>query len=324
MGLFISTRRTILEEDLGDLHGKVVVVTGGNSGIGFPTVQVLARKGAKVYMASRSEERSKEAIAQLENAGLGDGSVHWLKLDLSDPRYAKSAAQELLEKETRLDILINNAAKAIGPYALGRDGIQEHMVTNYLSHFIFTENLLPLMARTSKEEGSDVRIINLTSTAHEGVAPATYSGKESWNYNYGDTQVGRVRCYGLSKVANILHVKNLQQRLDAEEVDIICIAVDPGAVGTENVARWLEGMTYLFWIIVWIFTKVAFSPPGKGAMNSLYAAASPEVKASAKTFKGAHLLPVGKITKPSKYAADERLAKELYDTTLDVLEEINL
>ncbi|KAJ7886204.1 hypothetical protein B0H14DRAFT_3082202 [Mycena olivaceomarginata] len=98
-------RKSVSEEDLVDLHGKVAVVTGGNTGIGYATIQMLARKGAKVYMAARSEERALEAIKQLQSENINDGSVHWLKLELSDPRAAKRAAQEFLEKETRLDIL---------------------------------------------------------------------------------------------------------------------------------------------------------------------------------------------------------------------------
>lgn len=181
----------------------------------------------------------------------------------------------------------------------------------------------------------------LTSTAHEGVAPTTFIGKESWNTEYGDTTVGRLKYYGqfldflltrnvhsfpigLSKLANILHIKHLQQRLDDEKADIVCIAVDPGSVATENVGRWLDGMSYLFRGIIRFFVRVAFVSPREGAMNSAYATASPEVKASAKTFKGVHLQPVGKITEPSKQAKDMRLAKELYDTSLDLLREMNL
>jgi hypothetical protein len=168
-------------------------------------------------MASRKEEGYKDAMNRLEAAGLGDGSVHWLQLDLSDPRLASKSAREFLKREDRLDILsklptpsrimwrkteatieksitqpsrppnsfpfppILKTCRGFGPYYKTKDGIQEAMATkyvplgygailpicahpsfSYLSHFIFAEILLPLMINTSKEEGSDVRILNVS------------------------------------------------------------------------------------------------------------------------------------------------------------------
>ncbi|KAJ6575562.1 hypothetical protein DFH09DRAFT_1078527 [Mycena vulgaris] len=98
-------------DDLVDLHGKVVILNGGNTEIGYATIQILARKGAKAE-------------------GLNDGSVHSLQLDLSDPRAAHRSAKELLEKEQRLDILVNNAATVTRPFKLTPDGILNMMVIN--------------------------------------------------------------------------------------------------------------------------------------------------------------------------------------------------
>jgi len=98
------------QADLPLLHGKVIIVTGGNGGIGFATVQQLARRGAKVYMSSRNEEKCKAAIERLKKESLepGNGQVEFLKLDLVDPRGAKQSAEEFMKKEERLDVL--------GPY----------------------------------------------------------------------------------------------------------------------------------------------------------------------------------------------------------------
>lgn len=129
---------------------------------------------------------------------------------------------------------------------------------------------------------------------------------------------------GLSKVGNILHIRHLQQRLEAEGADIICMAIDPGAVATENVASWVNGMSWFLSLIIWFLTWLTFASPRDGAMNSAYAAASPEVKANARKFKGVHLLPVGRVTRASSYARDDRLAKELYETSKDIMKELNL
>lgn len=109
--------------DLNDLTGKVAIVTGAkwvslpplyqtswwtpriSTGIGYHTVKFLARKGAKVYLGARSEVKAKLAIAALEQEGLGSGVVVWLDVNLSDPRWAKKAAEEFLKREKRLDIL---------------------------------------------------------------------------------------------------------------------------------------------------------------------------------------------------------------------------
>ncbi|KIK62758.1 hypothetical protein GYMLUDRAFT_242403 [Collybiopsis luxurians FD-317 M1] len=97
------------ELELTDFYGKVAIVTGGNSEIGYVTIQFLAEQGAKVYMGSRNEEKALKAIEEIQanlcQRNKTDGSVHWLRLDLSDPRLVKRAAEELLQKEERLDII---------------------------------------------------------------------------------------------------------------------------------------------------------------------------------------------------------------------------
>ncbi|KAL0569739.1 hypothetical protein V5O48_012215, partial [Marasmius crinis-equi] len=113
-----------LQTDLVDLKGKVAIVTGGNRGIGYGTVQHLARAGAKVYLAARDEKKANDAIAQLNKEGFqpGNGEVVWLKLNLTDPREAKKAAEEFTSREKRLDILVNNASVTRHPFEKTPDG----------------------------------------------------------------------------------------------------------------------------------------------------------------------------------------------------------
>ncbi|KAF5368335.1 hypothetical protein D9758_002229 [Tetrapyrgos nigripes] len=298
-------RKAISEEDLVDLKGKVAIVTGGNTGVGYATIQMLARKGAKVYMAARNEGKATEAIKQLQAEGISD--VHWLNLDLSDPRRAQSAGKEFLEKEKRLDILVNNAAiGAVGPYKLNKDGLLDIMVTNHISHFVLTETVLPLMKTTAKETGSDVRIVNVTSIAHDRVKPESYTSKEALNKDYGESFGGYLDTYGNSKLANILHIKELQRRLNSESISITCIATHPGAIKTN------------------VLGPLFFAPWRKGAMTVGFGAAGKEVKEQSETYQGAYLAPIAAITTPSKYALDERLAKELHETTENIVKELGL
>ncbi|KXN83077.1 hypothetical protein AN958_01895 [Leucoagaricus sp. SymC.cos] len=329
--------RHISEQDLGDLHGKVAIVTGGYSGIGYCTVQFLARKGAKVYLVTRNEEGTKAAMEKLEEEGINDGSLHWLKIELDNPRSAKNAAEEFLKKEDRLDILIK-----IFPVLL--ECLQLILCNSYLGHFILTENLLPLLIKTAEQEDSDVRIINVSSRGHTMVSPASFIGKDNFNKSYGTSWLNNLFTYGLcsffgfmkslpglcltylglSKLANILHTKHLQRRLNDQKVDIICMAIHPGAVVTTTIQQYLDSRSAWSRTFFRALLHIIFVPRRQGAMNSAYTAASPEVKSKAEAFKAAYVDPVGKIVNPSASANDERLANELYNTTLEILKELKI
>ncbi|KAG6371298.1 hypothetical protein JVT61DRAFT_9768 [Boletus reticuloceps] len=136
MGLFSKSFNPLT--DFPDLSGKVIIVTGGNTGVGYGTVKHLARKGAKVYMAARSKTRAEEAIAKLKQEGLGpgNGEVVWLELDLIDPRNAKATAREFMNKEKRLDVLVHNAAILMGDYQLTPDGVESLFVVKYVEDLL--------------------------------------------------------------------------------------------------------------------------------------------------------------------------------------------
>lgn len=125
-------------------------------------------------------------------------------------------------------------------------------------------------------------------------------------------------------MANILHIKHLQRRLDAQDAQIICMAIHPGGVLTPNVQIFLNNRPPVLKQFFSIVLHMLFVPMRQGAMNSAHAAASPEVKAKAENFKGAYIDPVGKIVEASPAARDDRLGNELYDTTLEILKELKL
>ncbi|KAJ3886417.1 hypothetical protein GG344DRAFT_81729 [Lentinula edodes] len=330
--MFFS-RKVITEDDLVDLHGKVALVTGGNTGIGYATIKFLARKGAKVFMASRNEEKAQKAIEEIEaelrnSDGEGEsskGSIYWLKLDLSDPRSVKEIGTDFLAKEERLDILVNNASHAAyGPFKLNKDGLLDIMVVNHISHFVLTETLLPLLKRTAALKDSDVRIVNVSSAAHAGVKPESFIGKESLNKQYGESVTGYINTYGNSKLANLLHIKNLQNRLSAENAGITCLALHPGTVMTEGSGDLLNSIPFIGWLLKTCIGPLVFVSWKQGAMTSAFAAAGKEVAAERKRYEGVYLVPMAKIAEPSSYAKDERLQRELYETTVEVLEDIGV
>jgi NAD(P)-dependent dehydrogenase (short-subunit alcohol dehydrogenase family) len=146
-----------------DLQGKVVIVTGGNGGIGKETVRQLAQHGARVYMASRTESKAKAAIEELNTERPLD--IHFLQIDLMDLSSAKTCAAQFLSKESRLDILVANAGVMAVPYKLTDEGIEQSFQVNHLTHFALFQLLAPTMAKTGIESGHPARLINLSSFA---------------------------------------------------------------------------------------------------------------------------------------------------------------
>ncbi|EIM89867.1 NAD-P-binding protein [Stereum hirsutum FP-91666 SS1] len=320
MGFLFSKPKYDPSHDIPDLTGKVALVTGANSGIGFETALQLAKRGAKVYLGCRSESRAKDAIARMCKAAPGldlEDRLVWLPLDLSVMKLAKKAGEELLSKETRLDILVNNAAWTIKDYELSEDGIEKAVAVNHLGHFILTETVLPLMKATSQLPGADTRIVAVSSDAYSRAGTTDFSSLEALNSAQGkpgseNTFFTKLWRYGTTKLQNILWVGELQRRLDAEGIPITVIVIHPGAVSTEGLNN---GMPTWFLFLVSPFAV----SPSYGAFTSLFAATSAEVAAAKEKYKGAFLMPYGKVTKVTKEARDPVLAKTLWETSERVI-----
>ncbi|KAJ7323334.1 NAD-P-binding protein [Mycena albidolilacea] len=317
-------KKSISEADLVDLRGKVAIVTGGNTGIGYATIQMLARKGAKVYMAARDEGRATAAIKQLQSEDIKDGSVHWHKLDLSDPRAAHKSAEEFLRKEQRLDILVNNAASSgTPPFSLTRDGLLDIMVTNHISPFAFTEALLPLQVTTAKEPGADVRIVNVSSMVHSRIKATSFATKDVFAKDYGSSFGGVMDNYGTTKLANILHVKALQTRLNTQSIPITCISLHPGSVHSTGSSSVIGSIPYIGFAAKYLASALLGSWRS-GAATVAFAAAGKDVAVQREQYQGAYLVPTAVIGTPSKYALDGRLQNELYESTERFIKEMGL
>jgi len=311
-------------KDVPDLHGKVILVTGGNSGIGYATIQHLVRRGAKVYMGARNESKADAAIEQLTSEGLGSGSVHYFNVDMSDPIKAKAAAEEFLKKEERLDVLVNNAAKTLIPYAKSHHDIVDTMIINYLSPVAFTHTLLPLLGKTATHDGQGARIVNIGSDSPGNVPSGKrFRSREDFNEEYKKTMLPELVRYGQSKLAFILWSKELQRRLSTKGSSVITMVADPGATLTPGTRSWLRDWSFFSRHLMTFVAYVAFGRPEKASYSAVFAAASATVHEHPEEYRGAYIATSTKIGKvPSADADSEELAKELWTTTETLLTEI--
>ena len=247
-----------------DLSGKVILVTGGNIGLGYESVKAFAEKGAEVILASRSDKRGEEAKTKiLETAP--DSIISVMKLDMADLYCIKSFSDEFKKKYDRLDVLLNNAGIMIPPYFRTKDGFEGQMGTNHLGHFALTGHLMDLLKRTK-----GARVVNVSSNAHK-------AGRMDFdNLLFEDGEGYKpMKAYGRSKLSNLLFTYELQRRFESDGTDAIAVAAHPGFSDT-NLVRYIDKKIYykIFSPLISLMAQSA----AMGALPQIRAAVDPEVK----------------------------------------------
>jgi NAD(P)-dependent dehydrogenase (short-subunit alcohol dehydrogenase family) len=201
-----------------DQHGRVAVVTGANTGLGFETAKVLAERGATVVLAVRDVEKGAQAAARMT------GKVTVQRLDLSSLESVRTAAAALHEEHPRIDLLVNNAGVMYTPKQTTRDGFERQFGTNHLGHFAFTGLLLDLLLPVP---GS--RVVTVSSTGHRIRAAIHFDDL------HGERSYSRTGAYGQSKLANLMFTYELQRRFAAAGSNTVAVAAHPGVSNTELV-----------------------------------------------------------------------------------------
>ena len=208
-------------KDIPNLKGKTIIVTGGNSGLGFEAVKAYARKNATVIMACRSVSKGEIARQQILDI-TSKSHIVVMELDLTDLKSIQQFSNKFKESFTSLDILLNNAGIMMVPYGLTKDGFENQLGTNHLGHFALTGLLMDVLKSTPNS-----RVVNVSSMAHkQGVMD--YS---NLLYNKGDGY-SPLKAYGRSKLSNLLFTYELQRYFDANKIDCIAVAAHPGVSDT--------------------------------------------------------------------------------------------
>ena len=245
--------------DVPDQTGRVIVITGANTGIGFEAARVLASRGGRVLLGCRSEPKANEAMDRIR-ALHPAAQVEWLALDLASLASVRSAAEQL-QQEPFLDLLINNAGVMVPPRSLTEDGFELQFGVNHLGHFALTGLLLDKLARRP-----GARIVNVSSLAHVG-------GRIDFDDINAEKGYLRQSRYQMSKLANMLFTLELQRRLAASGAACLAVACHPGIADTE-LARYMSP-----WIMVLVpLLRPFFNTPAEGALPTLQAATDQGVR----------------------------------------------
>ncbi|KAH9005390.1 NAD(P)-binding protein [Lactarius hatsudake] len=281
-------------DDIPDLTGKVILVTGGNTGIGKETVKHLLVHNAKVYLAARSAEKANKAIAELKNE-TGKEAI-FLQLELSDIPAVRKSAQEFLSKESQLHVLINNAGVMMLPKEqVTAQKYDMQFGTNVIGHWLLTELLLPALfaatdASPSHEKARVVTVSSVVNYLTTGLDfDAIADGPDR-------TQYDELDLYKKSKFGNVVVARELARRYGDK---IVSTSLNPGNIRTD-LLRHQPGWRAIIYCFMY--------PVSYGALTQLYCATAP----AAADANGKFFIPWARLGEPNKAALEPQVGVRLW------------
>lgn len=278
---FFPPKPKLTEANLPSQKGKVFIVTGGYSGVGFELCKILYNAGGKVYLAGRSEEKSLRAIEDIKSASPNsEGDIVFLSIHLDDLATIKPAVEKFTSTESRLDVLFNNAGVSNPPQdSLSPQGHELQLATNCLGPHLLTQLLLPTLRETSRKEApASVRVIWLSSVIVDASAPSNGVNLDELLRR----DVGFNRNYENTKVGNWFLAHDLAKRAGSN--GILSVALNPGNLKsnlTRHVSPWVP-----------FLAAPLLYPPIMGAYTELWAAFSSDLTISD---GGKYILPWGRL-----------------------------
>ena len=298
-----------------DLSGQTYIVTGANSGSGFATVEQLAKQGALIIGACRRVDAAKAAFADLD----ARGSVEIMELDLASLESVRKFAEAFLAKYDKLHGLVNNAGIMAVPEGKTVDGFETQFGVNHLGHFLLTELLLDTL-----KASAPARIVNVSSAAHAGMMGATAEINFD-DLNYETREYNATAAYNQSKLANLLHAKELAKQL--EDTGVSTFSVHPGWIRSNLV----EGAFAKFMqnVVMRPFSGMLGTMDWfEGAQTTLHCLLDDDApKNSGAFYSQTSILYQNKEDKagawpmksPNPIAHDEAIAEKLYETSLEMV-----
>ncbi|KAL6874503.1 hypothetical protein HDV57DRAFT_232647 [Trichoderma longibrachiatum] len=275
------------EQNLGDLTGKVYIVTGSNTGVGKELAQILYSKNATVYVAARSQAKATGAIEDIRKAfPASTGRLEFHSLDLADLEAVANSAKEFIAKETRLDVLFNNAGVMHPPQgSTTKQGHELQLGVNNLGHVLLTELLTPLLAQTvAKNAPNSVRVVWVSSLYSELGSPK--GGIDPDNLGFAKQEKSIYYKYSVSKAG--VYYQGAEYAKKNKDQGIISLTVNPGNLRSDLQRYGGNG------IIQDITKKLILFPPINGAYSELFCGLSPEVTADK---SGSYVIPWGRFAR---------------------------
>lgn len=289
-----------IEGDIPDLTGRVIVVTGANSGIGYEAARGFAQHGAHVVLACRNRAKAEAAVASIADL-TANPSLEILDVDLGDLDSVAAAAKQFLADHDRLDVLVNNAGLMAIPRQTTAQGYEMQFGVNHLAPFALTGHLLDRLLATDR-----ARVVAISSMGHR-------PGKIHFDDLQGEKRYGPWIAYFQSKLSNLLFTYELQRKLQARGASTIAVAAHPGGTNT-NLGH--ESSGFVTWLMnaARPVASIVMQPAAMGALPTMRASTDPAVVG------GQYYGPDGlgeqrgypKLVSSTKRSRDEDVARRLW------------
>ncbi|KXJ86030.1 hypothetical protein Micbo1qcDRAFT_186283 [Microdochium bolleyi] len=293
--------------DIPSLKDKVILVTGGTSGIGQQSVLEFAKHEPKeIWLAARNAAKAKEVTDKIR-AEVPGANIRFVQIDVGSFASVRTAAKQILNGADRLDILLLNAGIMGVPAATTDEGYEIQFGTNHMGHALLTKLLQPLLLKTAEQHG-DARVVLVSSAAH------AFGPSEGIIFDAlkttGEAMTGRAR-YGQSKLANALYARELARH----NPQLTAVSLHPGLVRTNLAATLMDGNWFAGALIVFLTMVVGVDVP-TGTLNQLWASTAKKED----IVSGTYYEPIGATGRGKPQIYDQALAEKLWEWTEKELE----
>ena len=288
-------------EHIGSVQGKIVIVTGANSGIGLAIAKILSSKDAKVILACRNESKG------LETQRLIGGDSTYVSLDLACFSSICRFAEYIKATYPKIDILINNAGVMFPPFSKTDDNLELTFGVNYMGYYFLTNKLISVMKNVE-----DSRVVNMSSVSHYNISQI------NWNNINSELYYNKIEVYKLSNLFRIMFTIELEKKLRERRYETISVACHPGVTLT-NISRFMPKL-FSNSILATVLNRWVFHSPADAAMPAIMATAHTGIEGgqfvgldTKKQFKGKP-----KIVLANKLAYNKWLREKLWRESVKI------